>query len=46
MAARQLTFKQYVAGGGEDPPVNFWWRGLRGRPDDLKTGELLAAAGR
>ena len=45
MAARQLTFKQYVADGGDGPPVNFWWRGLLGRPVDLEAGPLLAGAG-
>jgi len=45
MPARQLTFKQYVANGSDDPPVNFWWRGLLGRPADLDAGSLLAGAG-
>jgi hypothetical protein len=45
MAARRLTFKQYVADGEGRPPVQFWWRGLLGRPVDLDSGELLAGAG-
>ena len=45
MAARQLTFKQYVANGGDLPPVEFWWGGLRGRPVDLDAGQLLAGSG-
>ncbi len=46
MTRRQLTFKQYVAPAeGVDPPVNAWWRGLLGRPDDLDAGQLLADSG-
>ena len=45
MAVHQLTFKQYVAEEGTHPPVNFWWRGLIGRPDNLEPKQLLDRAG-
>jgi hypothetical protein len=45
MSTRQLTFKQYVAEEGTHPPVNFWWRGLHGRPVDLDARQLLEGAG-
>ncbi len=45
MPTRQLTFKEYVADGTSSPPVNFWWRGLLGRPVDLDTKQRLAGAG-
>jgi hypothetical protein len=46
MPTRQLSFKQYVPKeGGDSLPVNFWWRGLPGRPVSPNAGQLLADAG-
>ena len=46
MPTRQPSFKEYVAKeGGDSPPVNFWWRGLPGRPVSPGARQLLPDAG-